>query len=586
MNDEISKLNEMIKALGGDANILSVTNCMTRLRVTVKDEDRVDAASLEKREDVLALVHDRKNAYEIVVGPGRCRKYADTLKTMLPCTSGTDETEKGISAPKKVRLKELLKVIGDIFVPLIPGVMTAGLCAGFAAMLKSLCPGYGDVRALSLLYSFLTLISTSFMTYITAWAGYRAAERFGATPIIGGMLGMMTSLDGINQIALALGLYNEDAPLSSVLCAGKGGVLAVIIGVYILSLIEKSLRPKIPDSLNMILTPFLSLIICSVMYIGVVMPVFGFISGAIATVIGDLCFSQSILVRAVTGYISAALFLPLVATGMHHGLVALYTVQLEELGYVILYPALAMAGAGQVGAAISIIGKAKKAGNENIIRIAKGALPAGILGVGEPLIYGVTLPLGRPFITASIGAGFGGAFIMVNEVASTTWGPSGVLGVFVMTAGPNGVLKNAVVYMTSLLIACIGGYIVTSLFFSEKELAVKESDSPSHNKTAEAERRKVKHGESITLEMQGGFYHTVTDPFGIHVRPASELIKLARSYDAQVSITSGGKTVSCTAMADIISLGAAQGTRLFVSAGGPQKREALEAVRNFMEERL
>ncbi|MBO4787824.1 MAG: PTS glucose transporter subunit IIB, partial [Lachnospiraceae bacterium] len=109
-----------------------------------------------------------------------------------------------------------------------------------------------------------------------------------------------------------------------------------------------------------------------------------------------------------------------------------------------------------------------------LCRVANAALPAGVLGVGEPLIYGVTLPLGRPFVTASIGAGFGGAFIMTMEVASTTWGPSGVLGVFVMTAGPHGFVQNAIVYMASLLIACLGGYIVTQLFLKEKELAVKE----------------------------------------------------------------------------------------------------------------
>lgn len=79
---------------------------------------------------------------------------------------------------------------------------------------------------------------------------------------------------------------------------------------------------------------------------------------------------------------------------------ALYTVQLANIGYVTLYPALAMAGAGQVGAAVAIYLKCKKLGNERMQRVIKGALPAGVLGVGEPLIYGVTLPLGRPFLTA------------------------------------------------------------------------------------------------------------------------------------------------------------------------------------------
>lgn len=106
--------------------------------------------------------------------------------------------------------------------------------------------------------------------------------------------------------------------------------------------------------------------------------------------------SESLIVRIIAGYVSTALFLPMVAMGMHHGLVALYSVQLETFGYVTLYPALAMAGAGQVGAAVAIYFKAKKCGNTRLKNVITGALPAGLLGIGEPLIYGVTLPWASP----------------------------------------------------------------------------------------------------------------------------------------------------------------------------------------------
>ena len=90
-------------------------------------------------------------------------------------------------------------------------------------------------------------------------------------------------------------------------------------------------------------------------------------------------------------------------------------------------------------------------------------LPAGIPGIGEPLIYGVTMPLGKPFITAGLGAGFGGAFVMLMRVASATWGPSGILGVFVMTEGPNGVFASVACYLAGLLISCAAGYALTTL---------------------------------------------------------------------------------------------------------------------------
>ena len=161
------------------------------------------------------------------------------------------------------------------------------------------------------------------MTYMTAWVGYRSAERFGATPIIGGMLGMITSLDGINKIAQIIGLYNNESPLSSILHSGKGGVLAVIFGVLLLAFVEKKIRSIVPENLDIVLTQLLTLIICIVPYVLVVMPFFGFISSAVAEAFGDVCMSANPIERILVGYVATAVFLPLVACGMHHGLVAL-----------------------------------------------------------------------------------------------------------------------------------------------------------------------------------------------------------------------------------------------------------------------
>ena len=116
---------------------------------------------------------------------------------------------------------------------------------------------------------------------------------------------------------------------------------------------------------------------------------------------------------------------------------------------------------------------AKKAGDRTLLRHINGALPAAVLGVGEPLIYSVMLPLGRPFVTAGIGAGFGGAFIMLMQVASTTWGPSGVLGAFVMTEGPLGAVKSVLCYLAGLVISMAAGYVVTSLFVRPKGMTGK-----------------------------------------------------------------------------------------------------------------
>lgn len=413
---------------------------------------------------------------------------------------------------KKHTIRNTLKIIGDIFIPLLPGIICAGLCGACASLITQAVPDYANSNVWALLYQILSLINTSMMTYLTAWAGYRAAERFGGTPILGGMLGMITSLDGINKIASIMGLYNSEVPLDSVLCSGKGGVLAVIAGALLIAAVEKAIRSVMPKSIDVVFTPLITMFLCVIPYVVFIMPLFGYASGGIVWLFSRACLSQNVFIRAISGYLAAAFFLPMVAAGMHHGLVALYSVQLQELGYVTLYPALAMAGAGQVGAALALWKKAKKVGNNDLCSVIAGALPAGLLGVGEPLIYGVTLPLGKPFLTAGLGAGFGGAFIMVTQVAATTWGPSGLLGAFVMTAGRGGPVRSVLLYLLALVISYIGGYLITNALYSEEELNFETKVSAAQAETwrssafTRLSRRKTRHVQAGEPLMDDGLY--------------------------------------------------------------------------------
>ena len=473
-------VQHIFAGLGGQTNIVCVTNCMTRLRIQVREDNKIQEDALCRVEGVLGVVHDHTGYLEVVVGPGKSRKCADLCAAMgIPTAAAPAvSTEKDWHDNKAAwkagqesgRIRSMLKTFGEIFVPLLPGVIAAGLCSGLATLLSQVYPGYADNAFWNIVYNLLSLINASFMTYLTAWAGYRAAERFGATPILGGMLGMMTTLGNIDSIAKVLGLYNEAQPLDAVLRAGRGGVLAVVLGVWVLARIEKAVRRRIPDNLDIMFTPLITLVLCVVPYVLVIMPLTGFVSSGLCWLVEQVCMSTNPLVRILAGGISAALFLPMVAMGMHHGLVALYTVQLEELGFVTLYPALAMAGAGQVGATIAILLKAKKVHNQRLCSVIDGALPAGILGVGEPLIYGVTLPMGKPFFTAGFGAAFGGAFVMAMQVASTTWGPSGILAFPVITAGPSGAVLSMLYYGIGLVISYLMGFLITNTFVSNAEV--------------------------------------------------------------------------------------------------------------------
>ena len=477
-NQELS--SKILELVGGKSNVTGATNCMTRLRVNLKDYNKADIEGLKATEGVLQVI--QMDNLHVVLGPGKAKKVTDLFKEEAGVAGGmsTDSNWQDNKAAMKAgqkqgKVKTALKAVGDIFVPLIPGVIAAGICSGVATLITQAVPNYAEITWLFIVHQFLTMINTAFMTYITAWAGYRAAEKFGATPILGGMLGMITTMANINSISPLVGMWVDEAagenPLDAVLRAGRGGVLAVILGVLLLAKVEKFVRSKMPDALDIVVSPLVILAVCVVPYVFVIMPITGIISNILVNVVGSVCMSENLFVRMIAGFLGSFLFLPLVAVGMHHGLVALYSVQLAELGFVTLYPALAMAGAGQVGAAIAIWLKAKKVGNKRMMSVIGGALPAGVLGVGEPLIYGVTLPMGKPFITAGLGAGFGGAFCMAFKVAATTWGPSGVLAFPIMTAGGDNPAMQMGCYAVGLVISYIMGFIITNATLKAEDVA-------------------------------------------------------------------------------------------------------------------
>lgn len=299
-------VGNILERVGTRENVTSVTNCMTRLRIKVKDDQKIDAEALKQVKGVLGIVQDRKNYIEVVVGPGKSSKCGEVCRKMGIPTADVDQTgeaggqgsagqagqgsadqggqeaggqasadakgsvsgdwrenKEAVKAMQKENpVRNALKVFGEIFVPLIPGVIASGLCAGVNILIQQLNPGWADNRFLSVVCSMLGLINTSFLTYLTAWTGYRAAERFGGTPILGGMLGMITGLDGINVIAQTIGWWNESSPLDSMLRSGRGGILAVVFGVLIMTKVEKWIRSHIPDALDVVFTPVLTLLAC------------------------------------------------------------------------------------------------------------------------------------------------------------------------------------------------------------------------------------------------------------------------------------------------------------------------------------
>ena len=472
-NLELAKI--IVNLVGGKDNVIKAANCMTRLRLTVKNASEIKIEDLKNTNGVLGVIQNG-NYIQIVLGPGKAKKVTDICidEFGFPrdgvVTENWKENKNYIKGNQKEnKFKQVVNVIANIFIPLIPAIIAAGIFNGLGSLVSTLqgqgtLPAEGFWKAVQLIFA---LIGGGFLSYFAIYTGINSAKQFGATEALGGMIGAISISANINALSTMLGLFNEEVPLNSILTTGKGGIIGVIFGVYILAKIEKLIRKKVPDVLDLILTPLLTLLITVIVFVFIIMPVAGFLSDALVSVLSVIINSSNPVVSVISGYLLSALFLPMVLFGLHHGLIPIYAIQLEAMGGVSLFPVLAMAGAGQVGAAIAIYFIAKRVKNTRLQKVITGALPAGFLGVGEPLIYGVTLPMFKPFITAGLGAGFGGAYVMLTNVLANSWGPSGLVAIPIMKP------ESMINYFIGLLISYIAGFIIT--YFVIKESEVKEA---------------------------------------------------------------------------------------------------------------
>ena len=360
--------------------------------------------------------------------------------------------------------KRLLNLLADVFNPIMPAFIVAGIAQGIATLIGQLVPAYVDNSVLLFIYRLLGLVNSAFTPVMTAWIGYLTCGRCGGTAILGGMLGMITVLPGISGISEILGM-------EAVLQSGSGGVIASFCGAVIIAKIEIMLRRVMPKSLDMVLTPLIAMIPVCALYVLVIMPIAGKISQYLCALIELLSSNNSLPIRMLSGFFAAAIFLPMNVAGLQHGIIALYPIQLEKYGYITLYPVLAMAGAGQVGAGLAVWLIAKRNKNNRLAQVAMSASIPGALGVATPLIYGVTLQIPKSFVASCIGAGVGGAFMMCTGVFSTGWGPSGLLAIPMMAAGNMSVLTSMGLYVLGLLISAVFGFIFCLLAVHAKDIA-------------------------------------------------------------------------------------------------------------------
>ncbi|HDB5474907.1 TPA: PTS transporter subunit EIIC [Staphylococcus aureus] len=480
MTKEQQLAERIIAAVGGMDNIDSVMNCMTRVRIKVLDENKVDDQELRHIDGVMGVIHDER--IQVVVGPGTVNKVANHMAELSgvklgdPIPHNHNDSEKmdyksyaadkakankeaHKAKQKNGKLNKVLKSIANIFIPLIPAFIGAGLIGGIAAVLSNLMvAGYISGAWITQLITVFNVIKDGMLAYLAIFTGINAAKKFGATPGLGGVIGGTTLLTGIAGKNILMNVFTGE-PLQP----GQGGIIGVIFAVWILSIVEKRLHKIVPNAIDIIVTPTIALLIVGLLTIFIFMPLAGFVSDSLVSVVNGIISIGGVF----SGFIIGASFLPLVMLGLHHIFTPIHIEMINQSGATYLLPIAAMAGAGQVGAALALWVRCKR--NTTLRNTLKGALPVGFLGIGEPLIYGVTLPLGRPFLTACIGGGIGGAVIGgIGHIGAKAIGPSGVS--LLPLISDNMYLG----YIAGLLAAYAGGFVCTYLFGTTK--AMRQTD--------------------------------------------------------------------------------------------------------------
>jgi PTS system sucrose-specific IIC component len=292
--------------------------------------------------------------------------------------------------------------------------------------------------------------------YLPLLVGMNAAKEFRGSAVLGAIAGAMS----ISSAAMPLLSKFHDAdvllPLTGkVFNPGAGGLLAALIAGIFFAYLERWVRKWMPTILDTFLTPLVTVIVGSLIALIVLQPIGAFLTSGIFTALDFIYTSLGV----VGGYILSAGFLPLVAVGLHQALTPIHAMLNDPAGAThginYLLPILMMAGGGQVGAGFALFLKTK---NKKLKRLTRDSLPVGILGIGEPMMYAVTLPLGKPFVTACLGAGVGGILASLFKLGTVSQGVSGLFGLLIVIPG------QQLQYAIAMLGAYAGGFLLTYFF--------------------------------------------------------------------------------------------------------------------------
>ena len=508
---------DILDQVGGSANIVSAAHCATRLRLVIADNSMANKEAIENIDGVKG-VFEASGQLQIILGTGTVNKVFDEFISIAGITASSKAEAKEAAAQKKNIFMRAIKLLGDIFVPIIPAIVASGFLMGIMNSLDFMINnGFINMDTSSSIYVFANLFSNTAYTFLQILIAFSAAKAFGANPYLGAVIGMIminpslqnaytVATEGVQQTqSVFFGLYDID------MVGYQGHVIPVVIAVWVLSVIEKKLHKIVPEVLDLFVTPLVSVFVTGYLTLSIIGPVFVWAENA---VLGGIQWLLT-LPLGIGSLIMGGLYAPTVVTGIHQMYTAIDIGQIAQYGVTYWLPLASAANVAQGAAALAVALKSK---DKKIKSLALPSSLSAFMGITEPAIFGVNLRFFKPFIAGCIGGGCGALYASLVHLGAKGTGVTGIFGILLC-------LEQPVQYVIEMAIAVGVAFVVSFIVYKDQKPKA-ETMGIEGGKAPESADRSVsgaEDGAAQPAEKQAPSEEGVNSPVNGRILPLSEV---------------------------------------------------------------
>lgn len=460
---------DILDHVGGSKNIASAAHCVTRLRLVIADNKKVSKEALENVDGVKG-VFEASGQLQIILGTGTVNKVFAEFIDIAGITASSKAEAKEAAAEKQNWFMRAIKLLGDIFVPIIPAIVASGFLMGIMNSLDFMnSNGFLHINTHSSIYVFANLFSNIAYTFLQILIAFSAAKAFGANQYLGAVIGMImihpslqnaytVATEGVQQTqSVFFGLFKID------MVGYQGHVIPVIIAVWILAVIEKKLHKIVPEVLDLFVTPLVSVFVTGYLTLSIVGPIFVWAENAI---LGAIQWMLT-LPLGIGSLIMGGLYAPTVVTGIHQMYTAIDIGQLAKYGVTYWLPLASAANVAQGAAALAVGIKSK---DKKIKSLALPSSLSAFMGITEPAIFGVNLRFFKPFIAGCIGGGCGALYASLVHLGAKGTGVTGIFGILLC-------LNQPLQYLIEMVIAVGVAFVISFLIYKDAEPKAATADA-------------------------------------------------------------------------------------------------------------